>query len=78
MSRSIAPVKRFEFDSWIATPRRLLQEWWNRYCYRQRLRALLLMGPHLIADIGMTMEEAEREADNPFWQSRHLPPLRYF
>jgi uncharacterized protein YjiS (DUF1127 family) len=27
----------------------------------------LRIGPHMIADIGLTLEEAQREATKPFW-----------
>ena len=51
---------------------------WRRHRYRAGLRAMLHMGPHLIADSGMTMEVAEQEANDPFWQSPYVPPLRPF
>ena len=60
--------------AFFAIPRRL----WRRHRYRAGLRAMLRMGPHLIADSGMTMEVAEQEANAPFWQSPHVPPLRLF
>ena len=42
-------------------------DWRARRHYRQDLRRLLLIGPHMIADIGLTLEEAQREAAKPFW-----------
>ena len=51
---------------------------WQRLRYRAGLRAILPMGPRLIADFGMTMEAAEQEVDPRFWQSPYVPPLRHF
>ncbi len=36
--------------------------------YRAELARLLRIGPHLVEDIGLTMSDAEREADLPFWR----------
>jgi uncharacterized protein YjiS (DUF1127 family) len=40
----------------------------ERACYRQELRRLLELGPHLIDDIGLTLEEARSEAAKPLWR----------
>jgi len=50
----------------------VLQVWEGRYRQRVELRRLMLMGPELIADIGMTMQEAEIEAGLPFWRPPQL------
>jgi uncharacterized protein YjiS (DUF1127 family) len=39
-----------------------------RHRYRRDLRRLLRVGPHMIADIGLSQVQARREADKPFWR----------
>jgi uncharacterized protein YjiS (DUF1127 family) len=55
----------------------LRMSWWRRVAYRAQLRDLLARGPHLVSDMGLTVEEAEREAGAPFWQYRD-PAMRLF
>lgn len=43
--------------------------WQERRAYRRDLKRLLQAGPHLIADIGLTLEAARREAGKPFWKA---------
>ena len=43
--------------------------WRRRQCSRRQIAYLLQVGPHLIGDIGLTIEEAECEASKPFWRS---------
>ena len=83
MQRTIAPAASVRntnttfghaFASTIAIARQL----WRHHRYRADLHAMLHLGPHLFADIGMTKEYAEEEANAPFWQSPHVPPLRHF
>jgi uncharacterized protein YjiS (DUF1127 family) len=50
---------------------RPLQSMWRRIrrmleCRRQR-RALLELDEHLLADIGVSREQAKREAGKPYW-----------
>ena len=56
---------------WVANHQTRLQslrnEWRKRRNYRADLRRLLETGPHLIPDIGLSTEEAIREASKPFW-----------
>jgi uncharacterized protein YjiS (DUF1127 family) len=40
----------------------------ERHRYRQELRRLLRVGPHMIADVGLTQAQAGREAKKSFWQ----------
>ena len=54
----------------------LLHLWLLRHRYRQQLRTFLAMGSPLIADMGMTMEEARREAELSFWQGSIAIPLK--
>lgn len=41
--------------------------WRQRRDYRRELRRLLRVGPHMIADIGLTVEEARDEVTKPLW-----------
>jgi uncharacterized protein YjiS (DUF1127 family) len=49
--------------------RRLLAAWLRRHRYRRELARLLRTSPHLLADIGLSQAEAEREAAKPFWHA---------
>jgi uncharacterized protein YjiS (DUF1127 family) len=82
MSRNIVPANRLPLTEraadlfetvWVA-----VLEWRRRHRYRHELRELLLMDPKLIADLGMSLEEAKLEAEAPFWKSPYLPKLRLF
>ena len=46
-----------------------LATWRRRRAYRQDLKRLSRVGPHMIADIGLTPETARREIETPFWRS---------
>lgn len=46
----------------------LLAAWQARRRYRADLNRLLQVGPHMIADIGLTLQEAIDEAEKPFWK----------
>lgn len=42
---------------------------WQLFCRRlQTRRQLLRLDAHQLADIGLTAEQAHREATRPFWQ----------
>ena len=42
---------------------------WSARCRERRaLRELMALGDHLLEDIGVTRQEAQREAAKPFWQ----------
>jgi uncharacterized protein YjiS (DUF1127 family) len=43
--------------------------WRTRRRFRRDLRRLLQVGPHMVADIGLTPEEAQRESAKPFWRA---------
>jgi uncharacterized protein YjiS (DUF1127 family) len=43
--------------------------WQRRRSYRSNLKCLLKTGPHMIDDIGLTLEEARREFSKPFWRA---------
>jgi len=47
---------------------RILSAWRVRRQYRQELRRLMKVGPHMIADIGLKLEDARMETAKPFWQ----------
>lgn len=44
-----------------------LKAWRCRQCYRADLRRLLMIGPHLIKDIGQELDQAITEGRKPFW-----------
>ena len=44
-------------------------EWQRRRRYRLDLKRLLSVGPHMIEDIGLSLEDACREIAKPFWQA---------
>jgi uncharacterized protein YjiS (DUF1127 family) len=46
----------------------ILGTWRVRRRYRQELRRLMKVGPHMIADIGLKLEDARMETAKPFWQ----------
>ena len=43
------------------------RQWGQRAEFRAELRRLLRAGEHLIEDIGLSHEQALREASKPFW-----------
>ena len=45
----------------------LIRRWLERARSRRQLR-LLLPDPHVLADLGLTREEADLEAIKPFWR----------
>jgi uncharacterized protein YjiS (DUF1127 family) len=46
-----------------------LSVWHARQHFRKELSRLLSVAPHMIADIGMTVEDAAAEAARPFWRA---------
>ena len=42
-------------------------EWRRRHHFRTDLKRLLKIGPYMIDDIGLSLEETRRECDKPFW-----------
>jgi len=42
--------------------------WRTRRRFRRDLKRLLQVGPHMVADIGLTHEEAQRESAKPCWR----------
>ncbi len=53
----------------IASFRVIWAEWQIRRRYRKDLERLLRVGPYMIEDVGLTLEEAHREIEKPFWQA---------
>jgi uncharacterized protein YjiS (DUF1127 family) len=45
-----------------------LSVWRTRRYFRKELSRLLSVAPHMIADIGLTVEDAAAEAARPFWR----------
>lgn len=62
---SLGPKPRFQ----VADLRAVWAAWRRRRCCRRDLRRLLRVGPHMIKDIGLTLEEASREVAKPFWRA---------
>lgn len=44
-------------------------QWRWRAAYRRDLRRLAKAGDHLLRDIGLSPQQAAREAAKPFWRS---------
>ena len=53
----------------IAAWRRTYHVWRERRRYRKELRRLLRVGEYMLEDIGLNVQEAEREAAKPFWRT---------
>ena len=57
----------------LAAPLHRLREtldlWRRRAAERDELARLLSSSPHLIADIGLTVEQAQRKIDRPLWRA---------
>lgn len=47
----------------------VIAEWGRRRLFRADLKRLLKVGPYMIADIGLTYQEAIDECGKPFWRS---------
>ncbi|MGE3829615.1 MAG: DUF1127 domain-containing protein [Parvibaculaceae bacterium] len=47
----------------------IVQRMMARRAFRRDLARQIEASPHLIRDIGMTMEEALAEIEKPFWQA---------
>ena len=43
--------------------------WRRRRDYRRDVKRLLRVGPHMIEDIGLTLEQASREIVKPYWRA---------
>jgi uncharacterized protein YjiS (DUF1127 family) len=73
-SRDIAPNALFHSNGayWrlIAGARPTIARWFARSRQRRALREIAERNNfHLLKDIGVSQEEALREADKPFWRS---------
>jgi uncharacterized protein YjiS (DUF1127 family) len=49
-------------------PTTLLSVWRARRHCRRELRRLMDVGPHMIADVGLTLDQATDEMTQPFWR----------
>ena len=49
-------------------PTTVLSAWRARRHYRGELRRLLDVGPHMIADVGLALDQARDEMTQPFWR----------
>lgn len=52
----------------LAEIRPLLDAWRRRHRYRRELKRLLRSGPHLVEDIGLSRQHADREVAKSFWR----------
>jgi uncharacterized protein YjiS (DUF1127 family) len=52
----------------IAGFRAIWDEWQTRRRFRMDLERLLRVGTYMIEDVGLTLAEAKREIEKPFWQ----------
>jgi uncharacterized protein YjiS (DUF1127 family) len=50
-------------------PAEVFSVWHVRRHYRRELQRLLAVGPHMIADIGLTLDNAREEMARPFWRA---------
>ena len=41
--------------------------WCERRHYRRELKRLFVVGPYIISDVGLTMDQARSDMDRPFW-----------
>ena len=66
---SLARFAKWPFQQIRCDPlSRIPSAWRVRQQYRQELRRLMKVGPHMIADIGLKLEDAQVEMAKPFWQ----------
>ena len=71
-TNDIATQLKFPLASLHKRVAEVLLQWQLRRRHRAELCRLLTMGPDLMADMGMTVEEAEMEAGLPFWKPTPL------
>ena len=50
-------------------PMQVWAEWQRRRRYRKDLKRLMLVGAHMIEDIGLSLEEAQREMQKKSWRA---------
>ena len=61
-----APLRRRRYGFEILSG--MFAAWDERIHFRHDLQRMAADSPHLIADIGLTMQQAEAEIAKPFWQ----------
>lgn len=52
----------------LGRARRILTVWRRRRDYRNELKRLKRVGPHMIADIGLSLDAARSEIQKPVWR----------
>jgi uncharacterized protein YjiS (DUF1127 family) len=50
-------------------PAAALSAWRAHHHFRSELRRLAALGPHMIADIGLTPDQVSDEVARPFWRA---------
>jgi uncharacterized protein YjiS (DUF1127 family) len=53
----------------ICIIREIWNEWQARWRYRKDLNRILRVGTYMAEDVGLTLAEARREIEKPFWQA---------
>jgi uncharacterized protein YjiS (DUF1127 family) len=61
-------MRNILLDLGRAGPLGLFRLWRERWHYRRELTRLLIVGPYMISDIGLTLDQAQEEAARPFWR----------
>jgi uncharacterized protein YjiS (DUF1127 family) len=56
------------FSPRVVEIRAVLDAWRLRYRYRRELERLMRSAPHLVEDIGLSRQHADREVAKPFWR----------
>jgi len=67
--RPLSPTGLIPVPQVVRKTEPLPWRWRRRRRYRAELARLLKVGPHMIDDIGLGLEEARREAAKPFWRA---------
>jgi uncharacterized protein YjiS (DUF1127 family) len=65
----LAPFHLAGLKAALAAPLELLSLWRRPRRLRDDLHRLLLVGPHVVEDIGLTPAQALEEASKPFWRA---------
>ena len=67
LASSSSPIK--VPHKYVSGATHIWARWQRRRRYRNDLKRLILVGPHMIEDIGLNLEEAQREARKAFWRA---------
>jgi uncharacterized protein YjiS (DUF1127 family) len=79
MPRTTPYLARQSHDQTVSSGLKLrgaFRSWWRGLRRRMALARLVEEHPRLVADIGLTVTDAEAAARTNFWKSKALPTLR--